>query len=153
MKTAAEISDETKQVAQSLAERDVENLYELIGRQEKTIERNPALAYGPDLDPPYDSGHMGLIEDVKALGKRVAKRWSHALHDLICGSGNDAEREQLKTALNISEAAAIATVTGLLLPVLSPPIAAAVAVVIVKKFLAPAGEELCEYWKEQLDEA
>lgn len=153
MKSVAEISDETKDVAKGLADRDLENLYELIGRQEKAIERDPALAYDPDLDPPYDSGHMGLIDDVKALGKRVAKRWSRALHDLVCGSGNDAEREQLLSALNISEAAAIATVTGLLLPVLSPPIAAAVAVVIVKKFLAPAGEELCGYWGEQLDEA
>ena len=153
MKSAAEISSETVAVAQNLSDRDVEALYELIGRQEKAIEQNPALAYDPALSPSYDSSHMGLIDDVKALGKRVAKRWARALHDIVCGSASDSERQELLKALNVSEAAAIAVVTGMLLPILSPPIAAAVAVIVVKKFLTPAADELCDYWNEQLDAA
>lgn len=34
-----------------------------------------------------------------------------------------------------------------------PPIAAAASVVIVRKFLMPAGEEVCLFRGEQLDEA
>jgi hypothetical protein len=149
-----QIEKETIEVAQKLGEtRDVEALYVLLGKQQKAIAEVPDLANDPNLDPPYDSTHMGLIDDLRALGSRIAALWARKLHEVICGTSADtAERHKLLSALNVSQAAAIAAVTTLLLPVLSPAVAAPVAAIIVKQFLAPAGDAICDYWGEKLDE-
>jgi hypothetical protein len=139
--------------AERLAGSDAEALYARLGRQEKAIERRPELAQDPTLDPPYDSSHMGLIDDLMEVGRRVASKWSRKLHELVCGEDGGEERKNLLAALNVSQAAAIALVTSMLLPLVSPAIAAPLAVIIVREFLAPAGKTICEFWDEKLDEA
>lgn len=139
--------------AERLAGLDAEALYALLGRQEKAIERRPELAQDPTLDPPYDSSHMGLVADLKTLGRRIASKWSRKLHGSVCGEAGGEERNKLLAELNVSEAAAIALVTSMLLPLVSPAIAAPLAVIIVREFLVPAGGTICEFWEEKLDEA
>ncbi|MCK0198740.1 hypothetical protein MWN34_17720 [Ancylobacter sp. 6x-1] len=153
MNTLQDIASQSVTVAKGLIDDDEEALYVRIGRLEKAIEKDPILAYSPLLDPPYEKEQMGPLDGVRELGRRIVRKWAAALHDLVCGSKDDTAREQLLDALNVSEAAAIGVVTTLLLPVLSPAIAAAVAVVIVKKFLVPAGGVFCDYWGEQLNAA
>ena len=132
---------------------DAEALYARLGRQDKAIARQPELAQDPTLNPTYDSGHMGLVEDLKTLGRRIAAKWSRKLPDLVCGQAGGEERNKLLAALNVSQAAAIALVTSMLLPLVSPAMAAPLAVIIVREFLAPAGTVICEFWGEKLDEA
>jgi hypothetical protein len=93
---------------------------------------------------------------LKALGRRILARWSKELYTAICGSSaKDAEaRNKVLTAINLGEAALIAAVAGALLWITAPAaLAAALAPLIVKKFIAPAGEELCEYWGEAINAA
>jgi hypothetical protein len=151
-----DLEEKTSNAALSLAENyDDEALYALIGRQEKVIQTNPAAAEDPTLNPPYEGTMMGPVDDLKAIGRRIAARWSRSLYQVICGGDGtpaDADaRKKLFDALNVGEAAAIAAVTSLLLPLVSPAIAAPLAVLIVRKFLIPATEEVCEYWGEQLE--
>lgn len=156
MTTLEDIRQHAISTAQNLAEGvdddDVDPLYILIGKQERAIDVDPVLAFDPALTPQYEKAMMGPLDGLKELGRRIARKWARALHDLICGGKDDAARKQLFDALSISEAATIGAVTTLLLPVLSPPIAAAVAVVIVKRFLGPVLDETCTFWSEQLDD-
>jgi hypothetical protein len=149
-----QIEKETIKAAQKLGEtHDIKALYVLLGKQHKVIAEAPDLSSDPTLDPPYDKTHMGLLDELLELGSRIAALWMRKLHELICiTSADDADRKKLFAALNLSEAAQIAAVSALVLPVMPPAVAAPVAVIIVKQFLAPAGETLCEYWGEKLDE-
>ncbi|TCO72119.1 hypothetical protein [Rhodovulum euryhalinum] len=156
MTTDTDLEMRTIAAAEALAaEKDDEALLVMLGKQEKAIAREPSLALQPMLDPDYDSTHMGLVDDLKDLGRRIVARWSRALYELVCGGqGEDADRKKLFEALNVGEAAAIGAVTALLLGMaVPPPVAAAASVVIVRKFLLPAGDEVCDFWGEKLDEA
>lgn len=137
--------------AQRFAAKDEDALELLIGLQEKAIEGDPALATVPDLNPVYGT-HMGLLDDVKSIGKRVALRWAKELHALVCGtgSGDQADREKILSALNLGESAVIAAVAAALMAALPAPISAAAAALIVKRFIWPAREELCATWGETL---
>lgn len=138
------------------AEYDTDALLALLGRQEKALETSPDQKANPRFDPAYDSSHMGVIDDLRDLGMRIVMRAASGLQKLICGS-DDPEiaknRQALIAAAGISEAAAIGAVTSLLLTFAAPVVAAAAAVVIVRLFVIPAGEEICEFWAEKLDEA
>ncbi|TFV49617.1 hypothetical protein [Bradyrhizobium niftali] len=153
MNSLTQIEQQSVSVAQRLARDEDDALYVRIGKLAKTIDDHPALAFSPELDPPYKKDQMGPLEDLRDLGRKIVRKWAAALHELVCGGTDDEARKQLFSALNVSEAAAIGVVTTMLLPVLSPAIAAAVSVVIVKKFLKPAGGLICEFWGEQLETA
>ena len=97
---------------------------------------------------------MGLIDDVKALGWRILTRWNKEMHVVICSSEKPEDQELRKkvfVALRLDEAALIAVIAPALLWIGAPAaIAAAVAPLIVKKFMVPAKEELCAAWKEAI---
>lgn len=152
MPTSPDIEKRTVESATRLGQtHDVEALYILLGKQQQVIEENPALAADPTLDPPYDSTHMGLVDDLRDLGLSIAALWARKLHGVVCGEEASAEdRQKLLSALNVSEAAAISVVASLLLPMVSPAIAAPIAVIVVKQFLVPAGGLICEHWGRML---
>jgi hypothetical protein len=50
------------------------------------IKEKPALKDKLDLFPEY-APHMGLIDDLKATGRKIAVRWSKELYTLVCGQG------------------------------------------------------------------
>jgi hypothetical protein len=138
--------------AKRVYDRDEEALLVSIGQRELAVQENRT-----DLpiegDFAYATTTMG-IDDLKKLGLRILRRWNKALHEIVCpAAGADGkDREALLKALNISDVAAIGVVTGLLLPLGVPaPVAAPLAALIVKKFLAPAGAELCDAWGEAIN--
>jgi hypothetical protein len=145
------IEDKTIAAAQSYEEYDEDALLVILGKQEAVIAKDHSLAADPTLNPEYDSTHMGVIDDLKRIGSRVAQRWNKELYKLICGSGNDEDRKRLLDALNVSEAAAIAVAASLLLAIAPAAVAAPLAALLVKTFLMPAKEELCEAWAEAID--
>ncbi len=142
------IEDKTIAAAQSYNEYDEDALLVILGKQEFAINKDYSLAADPKFDPEYDSTHMGLIDDLKGIGARIANRWNKELYKLVCGSGDDEERKQLLDALNMSEAAAIGVVASLLLAIAPAAVAAPLAALLVKTFLMPAKDELCEAWAE-----
>jgi hypothetical protein len=135
-----------------LYDKDEQALLVSIGQRELAVQENrPNLPI--EGDSVYVTTTMGL-DDLKKLGLRILRRWNKALHELVCpNAGADGkEREDLLKALNISEVAAIGVVTGLLLPIGVPaPVAAPLAALIVKKFLMPAKDELCDAWGEAIN--
>ena len=151
------IESRTSAAAVDLADtHDEEALYALIGMREQRIQQVPAESADPRLSPTYDESVMGPLDDVKAIGRRISARWSRSLFEVVCGgsdSGDEDARKTLLDALNVSEAATIGVVTTLLLtlPYATPAIAAPVAVIIARKFLTPAMEEVCIFWEEQLE--
>jgi|SRR5271165_5228882 len=137
--------------AKRLETRDEASLELLVGLRAKALEENPALEDTVDLEPKYDTATMGALDDVKALGRRIAKRWNKELYGLVCENkaGDPQDRKAILDALNLGEAAVIGAVAGALIALTVPaPIAAALAPLIVKKFIWPAKDELCVAWGE-----
>jgi hypothetical protein len=141
------------QEAQRLATKDEASLELLVGMRTKAIELNPALENDVTLEPEYDKTTMGPLDDLRALGRRVIKRWNKELYGIVCGAkaDNEKDREAIVQALGIGEVAVIAAVAAALMGLgVPPPIAAAVAPIIVRKFILPAKGELCEAWGEAI---
>jgi hypothetical protein len=154
------MSDEAAVVtaAKQLLTKDEAALLLEIGLREKAIDVDPAAANDPNLQVVYDSTHMGLLDDIKSLGLRIMSRWNKELYGLVCPAkspaGNDDAkklRDKLLGALNLDEAALIAAVVpGLMFLGAPAAIAAAVAPLIVKKFIIPTKDELCDAWGEAM---
>jgi hypothetical protein len=135
------------------AERDESSLELLIGMQAKAIEKDPRLAEHISLEPQYDEPTMGLLDDVRGLGRRILKRWNRELNKLVCGtdSASEKDRNAILGALSLGETAVIGAVAAALLGLGVPaPIAAALAPLIVRRFIWPAKDELCAAWTESI---
>jgi hypothetical protein len=139
--------------AEQLRAKDEEALALEIGLRSKRIESDPSAADNPSLSVAYGT-HMGMIDDVKALGWRILTRWNTELHGVVCSSEKPEDQEIRKkvfAALSLDEAALIVAVVPALVWLGAPAaIAAAVAPLVVKKFIVPAKEELCAAWGEAI---
>ena len=132
---------------------DDEALEVLIGKRSRAIDENASLGDDLRLAPEYEAKTMGTLEDLKALGQRIINRWDKELHGVVCGksSKNKSERQKVLDSLSLNEAAVIAAVVTALLSLgVAAALAAAVAPVIVRRFIWPAKDELCDAWDERL---
>ncbi len=146
-------AQETTAAAESLVPMDTENLLEELARREAAAAKEGGVLTDPALDSGYATAEMALGDDLKEIGDRLLKVIVRRLHGVICGgSGSDEARKKLAEAISVSETAAIAAVTAALLPVTSPLFAAPAAVIIVREFLIPVADELCDYWAEKLED-
>jgi hypothetical protein len=148
--------DNLSAVANDLAEYDESSLIEQLGIRAKLMERDPSIAGNFSPQVTYDAKFLGPLDDVKALGLRILKRWNKELFSIACGSGKDdeADRTKILSALTLSEGAAI----GAMIPILTglglaPALAAILAAIIVKRFLGTAIDTVCEAWKRQVEMA
>jgi cytochrome c biogenesis protein CcdA len=141
--------------ARQLLQSDEDQLLEQLGMRAAAVTRDLALA--GDVAPQLVAGDvlaMGVTDDLKALGRRILRRWNRVAHELACGKdSNDATtREDLKKALGLSEAAAIGVLTGALIGVgMMPALAPVLAAIVVKRFFNSAYDEFCEFWGERLE--
>jgi hypothetical protein len=146
----------TKAAAEELgATKDEDALELMLGMIEKESKENPALADDLGFRPEYGP-QMGLIDNLKSLGRKIATTWSRQLHAIVCGEADQdsKDREKILTALNMGEAAVIGAVAAALIGLSLPAaLAAAAAPLIVKRFIWPAKDVLCEGWKESLGAA
>jgi hypothetical protein len=145
--------DDVIAAAQKLnKEKDESALILLIGMREKEIVRNPALKDDPNLSPEYGP-HMGGLDDLKLLGRKIVSRWNKDLHNIVCGSGQaGAEiRKSILESLKLDETAMIGAVAMALITMAVPgAIAAPAAAFVVKVFILPAKDELCSAWGEAI---
>ena len=148
---------EVIRTAQQLAlEKDDAALEVLIGMRQRAIEQNPALADDPSFEPKYEAQTMGALDDLKALGRRILMRWNKELYGVVCSSkpGEKKEREQVLGSLGLGEAAVIGAVASALLSLgVTAALAAALAPLLVRKFIWPAKDELCGAWGEAIGDA
>ncbi|MVO95505.1 GDSL-type esterase/lipase family protein [Rhizobium leguminosarum] len=123
-----------------------------IGRRATVIDHAPDAAFDLTLELPA-GGLEGLPMPFVELGKRIVDRLHRELYQLLCGDGGSAsaERNKLRSALKLEQAAMIGAITTALItlsvPVLIAPLAAAL---IVKSGIEPTWEETCRLWGEKL---
>jgi hypothetical protein len=146
--------EKASEVARRLADSDETQLLEELGLRQQAIEKDPAKANDPDPELPREVRTMGAKEALQAIGRRVLHRWNREAHKLVCGKDakDAASRDELRRALGMGDAAAAAALTPLLLLIPGLPLALApvLAALIIRTFAAPALDELCGYWGEQL---
>lgn len=147
--------NEVVETAKRLHEqKDDEALLVLIGLREKVVEAEPELKDDPNLEVVYAEPTMGPLDDIKRLGKRIVNRWSKELHSVVCGdeSKDTKERQELLSSLSLGEAAVIAAVAGALMSLgVGAAIAAPLAPLLVRRFIWPAKDELCDAWGEAIE--
>ncbi len=124
----------------------------LAQRMGQVVQGSSAIA---DISAPVDVDDLLRDTISQGVGRRVFKRWSLALHNFLCGSGNEdqALRARLMSALTGKEGGAVALIAGTLVAAFgaSPAIAALVATLVMRVVIAPAAEEICETWAKSLD--
>jgi hypothetical protein len=133
--------------------KDETSLLVLVGMLDQAIKEKPELADQAEVPLVYDSTHMGLLDPILAVGRKILKKWNKAVHGLVCGNGaeDSKERQNIVSAFRAGEAAVIGAVAAALMGLWVPaPIAAALAPIIVKKFIWPAKDELCAAWGEAI---
>src|SRR6478735_8169325 len=101
---------DTITVAENLLSKDEQALLLEIGLRENAITADPTRADDPDLAVVYEGTHMGLIDDIKALGNRIMNRWNRELYAIVCPKASAAvtaeekkTRDDLLTALNLTD--------------------------------------------------
>jgi hypothetical protein len=62
--------------AVELSKRDEAALELLLGLRAEAISADPSLKDDVDLEPKYEATLMGPRDDIKALGRRILKRWN-----------------------------------------------------------------------------
>jgi hypothetical protein len=62
--------------AVELSKRDEAALELLLGLRAEAISADPSLKDDVDLEPKYEATLMGPLDDIKALGRRILKRWN-----------------------------------------------------------------------------
>jgi hypothetical protein len=140
--------------AKRLSAKDENSLELLLGMRAKAVEEDPALEDNPDFEPIYEGTTMGAVDDIKALGRRILRRWNKELNGVVCGSKTEdkTSRQAILDSLNLGEAAVIAAVASALLSLgVVAAFAAALAPLIVKRFIWPAKDELCDAWGEKIN--
>jgi hypothetical protein len=149
-----QLDDVVKAAKRLYQQKDENSLLVLVGMREKAIGQDVSLIDNPEFEPQYDEGLMGPLDEIKVVGLRILGRWNTELYGLVCGNrgaGDAKIRQAVLNSLSLDEAAVVAAVAGVLLSLTVPAaIAAAVAPLIVKKFIWPAKEELCLSWGEAL---
>lgn len=130
-------------------EKDDTALEVLIGMREIAVRANPQLKDDPFLEVKYDSDLMGPLDDLREVSRSIINRWNKELYLLVCantGTGPD-DRKALLNSLNLGETAIIAAVVAALMGLgVGGAFAAPLAPLIVRKFIMPAGDELCIFW-------
>lgn len=149
-----EAQDAAAAAVSPLLAADEQQLFEELGIRARALAEEPAAAGSFDPDVTFDEAQMGVLDDVRAFGRRLFARWSRELHELVCGSDPDdeADRKGLTEALGLGETAIAAYLAMLLVSSfgLAPALATVAAAIIVKRFFKPALAEFCSSWAASL---
>jgi len=146
-----EVEDVTK-AALALRAHSDQALEILLAKRDLAIKAEPSLADDLGLDPKYAEPTMG-VQELQALGRRIVARWNKELYGVVCAGGTafGKDRAALINALNLGEAAVIGAVASALLSLgVVAALAAALAPILVRRFIWPAKEELCTAWGEAI---
>ncbi len=149
------IAERAKPEVKMLLQVDENSLFEQAGLRTKANQEGSKLV--TELNPTivHDAVEMGPLDDLRELGKRVVKRWTRELHNVVCGEKDDdaSDRKNILDAIGIGDGAAIAAaITAVLVGSfgVAAAVATVVAALIVKRIISPAGDEICKFWDEKL---
>jgi hypothetical protein len=141
---------EAERAVTPLLTEEEDQLFAELGIRARALSRHPAAAGSFDPDVRYNEVWMGDVDDVRVFGSRLYERWDRALHDLVCHNdpAASAERKALSDALGLGEPAFAASLAMLLVSSLgiAPAVASVAAVIVVKRFVSPTLDGLCQAW-------
>ena len=144
-------------LAKLLAVDDETTLLEQLGMRAKATLQGQTEGMGYSAEPKYDAQVMGVMDDVRTLGRRLLNRWSRELYKVMCGSetGDKQDRESLLKSIGATDVALAAAMTAVMVSsfAIAPAVATVIAALVVKRVLAPTGDEICKLWAEQLPKA
>lgn len=140
------------EAAVALCDHDEASLELQIGKIDKATKTDPSIADDPNPQIAYDGNTMGPIDDLRDIGRRITKKWAKVLHDIVCGDDekNAEDRKKVLDSVGLGEVAMIGAVAAALSTLVTPALAAPLAALIVKRFLPPVKEGICEFWDEKL---
>jgi hypothetical protein len=146
--------------ADELLDKSPDQLYEILGMRAKAVEEDVGQQGTFEPEVAY-SDHMGAMEDLQKLGRRIFAKVHLQAYGLICGSDSDDEDDRRKVigALGIGWSAAVVTLSGVLVSSfgIGAAIAGVIAALVINRFAKPVAEEgykgMCELWKEYLPES
>src|SRR5438477_7381485 len=143
------------QAVAKLLRADETQLYETLAIREKAIEEKPELGTRYDVDIAYDADIMGPKDFLRDLGVKILRRWNKEAYKLICG-GDAADAKDRNDLVHLVASGSVDAgggIAGILVASLglAPAIAAVIAVIILKRFVKPAGEEFCMLWAKNID--
>lgn len=152
-----ELTRQAEPAVASLLESDEDQLFEQLGIRAQAIRANPAVSASFQPAVVYEATTMGVMEDVRDLGRRIFRRWNREAHKLVCG-GEDMDkedREKLAAAFGLGDAAVAGVIASLMVSSfgVAPAIATVIAALVIKRFFRPAYDEFCDFWKEKLPAA
>jgi hypothetical protein len=143
------------QAVAKLLRSDETQLYETLGIRQKAIDKQPDLGNRYDADIAYDATEMGPKDFLRELGVNILKRWNKEAYKLICGgdTADATDRNNLVRLVASGSVDAGGVLAGILVASLglAPAIAAVIAVIILKRFVKPAGQEFCNLWAQNLN--
>ena len=132
-----------------------EALFRQLGERIDILQSRPELTSEFDPKIPANYARRPTKDDAIELGRRVYVRWHRELYRFLCENDelNQSDRNRLFKALVGKEATSAAMIASLLVSSfgLSPAIAAIVGALVLRLFVASAGQTVCEFWKETLD--
>lgn len=137
-----------------LAVDDENTLLEQLGIRAKATQQGQSNGMGYTAEPTYDAQVMGVMDDVRTLGRRLLNRWNLELYKVMCGSesGDKQDRESLLKAIGATDVALAAAMTAVLVSsfAVAPAVATVIAALVVKRVIGPTGDVFCKMWAEQL---
>jgi len=132
------LTDLARPAVNSLLKADEAQLYAEIGIRLKAIESDPGKSSSFAPDVAYDATSMGVLDDLRDVGKRYVQKLHTSLHLLVSEGedGNVEEHQKMTEAYGKGKAEVAAVMAGLMVTKigLAPAIAAVVASVITKLF-------------------
>lgn len=148
------VEEALSEAAFDLARFPEETLFVELGRRIQILDQSPAAAAAFAM-PLSETAEEGVLDALGAVGRRVFRRLHRELHGLLCGDAaeDEADRDKLRKALGLGEAAVVAAISAVLIGSLgvAPLVAPVIAAIIYRRGLEPTVEELCALWTEALE--
>ena len=151
----SDLAQQAEPAIKDLLNSDEGALFTTLGIRALAMQGDTALgsSFAPGVT--HDESMMGPLTEVRKYGERIFGRVNAEAYKLICGTDpEDAEdRKKLLDVFNLGGDRIAAIIAGLLVAQLglAPAVAAVVAVIIFKRFLAKdAYQASCDFWKSKL---
>ena len=106
----------SESAAKELLARDEDQLYEMLGLRAKATESDLTKQGNLELAVTYSS-HMGPMDDIRKIGKRMFNKLQTQAYGLVCGDDaeDQADRNKIFSALGIGTEAAVIALTSVLI--------------------------------------
>jgi hypothetical protein len=136
-----------------LVSKDESALYAELGLRTIVLRHHPKLgnSFSPRIS--IDNFPKPPKAELRKLGKQILNDWNRSLYSFVCedkGDDHDTKDKILK-AISLGGVTSASIITSVLISIgLAPALAIIVGTLIMRLFVVPAGQTICNWWKGQL---